>query len=159
MAELTRALAADKAGVEPGYVDRLIELGIVVPDGDERLTTGDVRRTQMARTLEGAGIGLEALAAGMRSGRLSLGFMDTPAYQRFATLSDETFRTGERAIRRAAGATDSRPRSVERQRTPLGCDQDRYDAGDESMSSRSRDATSAVPSSSVTSSARRSMSA
>jgi adenylate cyclase len=92
MSELTRAQAADKAGVEPEYVDRLIELGVVVPDGDHRLTTGDVRRTQLARTLEGAGIGLEALAAGMRSGRLSLRFMDTPAYQRFATLSDQTFR-------------------------------------------------------------------
>lgn len=91
MAELTRAQAADKAGVEPEYVDRLIQLGVVVPDGDHRLTTGDVRRAQLARTLEGAGIGLEALAAGMRSGRLSLGFMDTPAYQRFATLSGETF--------------------------------------------------------------------
>jgi adenylate cyclase len=92
MAELMRVEAADKAGVEPEYVDRLIELGIVVPDANDRLTTGDVRRMQLARTLEGAGIGLEALAAGLRSGRLSLGFMDTPAYQRFATLSGETFR-------------------------------------------------------------------
>jgi adenylate cyclase len=91
MAELTAAQAAGKAGVEADYVDRLIELGVIEPDADGRLTTGDVRRTQMARTLEGAGIGLEALAAGLRSGRLSLRFMDTPAYQRFATLSDETF--------------------------------------------------------------------
>ena len=92
MSELTRAQAADKAGAEVAFVDRLIELGIIVPDADDRLTTGDVWRTQMATTLQGAGIGLEALAAGMESGRLSLRFMDTPAYQRFATLSDETFR-------------------------------------------------------------------
>ena len=92
MAELTRVQAADKAGVEPEYVDRLTKLAIIVPDAEGRLTIGDVRRVQMARTLEGAGIGLEALAAGMSSGRLSLRFMDTPAYQRFATLGDQTFR-------------------------------------------------------------------
>ena len=91
MAELTRAQAADKAGVELAYLDRLIELGILQPDDQDRLTRGDVRRIRMAQTLEGAGIGLEAVAAGIRRGQLSLGFMDTPAYQRFATLSDETF--------------------------------------------------------------------
>jgi class 3 adenylate cyclase len=92
MAELTRAQAAAKAGVEEAYVNRLVELGILEPDDKDRLTTGDVRRTQMARTLEGAGIGLDAVAAGIRNGQLSLRFMDTPAYQRFATLGHETFR-------------------------------------------------------------------
>jgi adenylate cyclase len=92
MAELTRTQAADKAGADSPYVDRLVELAILVPDAEDRLTIGDVRRIQMARTLEGAGIGLEAIAAGLQGGRLSLGFMDTPAYQRFATLSDQTFR-------------------------------------------------------------------
>ncbi|HEX3218409.1 MAG TPA: adenylate/guanylate cyclase domain-containing protein [Candidatus Limnocylindria bacterium] len=91
MAELTRAQAAGKAGAEPQFVDRLIELRILVPDEQDRLTISDVRRIQMARTLEGSGIGLEAIAAGLESGRLSLRFMDTPAYQRFATLSEETF--------------------------------------------------------------------
>jgi adenylate cyclase len=92
MGELTRAQAADGAGVEPAYLDRLIELGIIQPGVDERLTRGDVRRAKMAETLEGAGISLEALAAGIRAGRLSLAFMDLPSYQRFATLSEETFR-------------------------------------------------------------------
>ncbi len=92
MAELTRAQAAAKAGLDQGYLDRLIQLDIIQPDAWDRLSTGDVRRAKMAETLEGAGIGLETLAAGMQSGRLSLKFMDAPAYQRFATLSDETFR-------------------------------------------------------------------
>jgi len=92
MAELTRAQAAGKAGVQAEYVDRLIEAAIIVPDADDRLTTGNVRQIQMAMTLQGAGIGLETLASGIASGRLSLGFMDHPTYQRFATLSDETFR-------------------------------------------------------------------
>lgn len=92
MGKLTRAQAAHKAGVDEPYVDRLVEMGIIQPDDQDALTRGDVRRAQMAKTLEGAGIGLQAVAAGIRSGQLSLGFMDTPAYQRFATLSDETFR-------------------------------------------------------------------
>ena len=91
MSDLTRTEAAHKAGLDPAYLDRLIELGIIAPDANGRLTRGDVRRARMAETLENAGIGLDALAAGIRSGRLSLAFMDTPSYQRFATLSDETF--------------------------------------------------------------------
>ena len=45
----------------------------------------------MAQTLEDAGIAPEALAASIRDGSQSLGFMDAPTYERFATLSDETF--------------------------------------------------------------------
>jgi adenylate cyclase len=90
--ELTRAEAAGKAGLEAAYLDRLIELGIIEPGAEGRLTRGDVRRAKMAETLENAGIRLQALAAGIGTGRLSLRFMDTPAYQRFATFSDETFR-------------------------------------------------------------------
>ena len=79
MGDLTVAQAASKAGLPDAYLDRIIELGIVKPDADGRLTKGDVRRAKMAETLENAGIGLEALSAGMKSGRLSLAFMDTPS--------------------------------------------------------------------------------
>ena len=91
MAEYSRAEAANRAGVDPGYVDQLIELGIIAPNARDQLTTGDVRRAQMAQTLEKAGITLAGVAAGIRDGSLSLAFMDAPAYDRFATLSDETF--------------------------------------------------------------------
>ncbi len=91
MAEYSRAEAANRAGVDPGYVDRLVELGIIAPDASDRLTKGDVRRAQMAQTLEKAGIALEDMATGIRDGSLSLAFMDAPAYDRFATLSNETF--------------------------------------------------------------------
>ncbi len=92
MAELTREEAAVRAGVEPGYLDRLISLDIITPDATDRLTTGDVRRAKLALTLEGAGIELPTLSAGLRGGRLSLAFMDLPSYQRFATLGAESFR-------------------------------------------------------------------
>jgi adenylate cyclase len=89
--EYSRGEAANRAGVDSGYIDRLIELGIIGPDAADRLTKGDVRRAQMAQTLETAGIALEALAVSIRDGSQSLDFMDAPTYERFATLGDETF--------------------------------------------------------------------
>lgn len=91
MAYYSRAEAATRAGLEPQYLDRLIQLGIITPLSEDRLSMGHVRAAQMARTLETAGIGLEGLAAGLKGGLLSLGMMDSPTYERFATLSDETF--------------------------------------------------------------------
>lgn len=91
MAEYSRAEAAIRAGVEPTYLERLIELGIITPGLADQLTKGDLRRAQMAQTLENAGIVPESLAAGLREGLLTLDFLDGPAYERFATLSDETF--------------------------------------------------------------------
>jgi adenylate cyclase len=92
MAEYSRAEAANRAGVDPGYVDQLIELGIVTPDAGDQLTKGDVRRAEMAQTIEKAGMTLEGISAAIRDGSLSLAFMDAPAYDRvFATLSNETF--------------------------------------------------------------------
>ncbi len=119
MAEYSRRDAANRSGVDASYIDRLVELGIIVPDATGRLTKGDVRRAQMAQTLESAGIAPETLAASIRDGGQSLGFMDAPTYARFATLSDETFeelsdRTGLpldllKLIREAAGGAMPSP--------------------------------------------------
>jgi adenylate cyclase len=119
VADYSRGEAADRAGVEPGYVDRLCQLGIINPDRDDRLSGGDVRRIQMTLSLENAGISLESLAAGMNSGLGDLGFMDAPIYERFATLSDETFESVSRrtglpinllmVIREAAGGAMPNP--------------------------------------------------
>ena len=46
----------------------------------------------MARSLEDAGIPLEGVAAAIEQGALTLDFMDATAYERFATLSGESFR-------------------------------------------------------------------
>jgi adenylate cyclase len=84
--------AAERAGVEPSYLVRLVDLGIVTPEIPDRYSDGDVRRVLMATSLEGAGIPLDAVAAAVRRGALSLDFMDAEAFERFAALSDETFR-------------------------------------------------------------------
>ena len=73
MAEYSRADAANRSGVDLGYIDRLIELGVISPDSTDRLTKGDVRRAQMAQTLENAGIALDSLAASIKGGHGDLG--------------------------------------------------------------------------------------
>jgi len=77
--------------VDEPYLDRLISLGMIEQRPNERLTPGDVRRAQLVRTLDRAGIPLDGLAALIRDGRVSMSFLDTPTYERFAALSNETF--------------------------------------------------------------------
>ena len=89
--ELTLEQAAERAGVEPSYLARLRELGIV-PGGGATLTEGDVRRTLTARSLEDAGVPLDTLGDAIRRGALNLNFVDSDAFERFSGLCDETFR-------------------------------------------------------------------
>jgi adenylate cyclase len=88
----TRAEAAARAGVELDFVDRLLEFGILAPDDPEQCTPGDVRRVIMARTLMDAGLPLDGVASSIRSGSISIDFLDAPTYERFSALSTETFR-------------------------------------------------------------------
>lgn len=87
----SREDAAERAGVEPSYLVRLVDLGIFAPEEPDRFSSGDVRRVLMARSLEGAGIPLDGVAAGIQTGALSLDFLDAAAYERFAALAAETF--------------------------------------------------------------------
>ena len=111
--------AAERAGVEPRYLLRLVELGIVVLDEQDRYSPGDVRRAQLASALEAAGIPLDGVADALRRGDVSLDFLDAPAYERFAALAAETFRqVGDRTgiplelltvIREAIGMAEPSP--------------------------------------------------
>lgn len=84
--------AAARSGVEPHDLDRLVELGIVTPAEPDAFTRGDLRRVLLAKSLEDAAIPLDDVARALRRGALSLDFLDGSAYERFATLADETFR-------------------------------------------------------------------
>src|SRR5207247_767811 len=87
----SREEAAESAGVEPRYVVRLVDLGVLAPEGGDRFSSGDVRRVQMAKSLEDAGIALEDVASAIQRGALSLDFLDAPSFERFAHLSAESF--------------------------------------------------------------------
>jgi adenylate cyclase len=119
MADYTRAEAAHRAGLDAAYLDRLMGLGLLAPDPDDRLATTDIRKAQILRTLEDAGIRPENVAQGLEQAGLSLAFLESPVYERFATFSDETFRSvSERSgvpldlvmlIREAAGGAVPQP--------------------------------------------------
>ena len=114
----TRAEVADRAGVEPGFVDRLCELGLLTAAPDA-FTEGDVRRARILQSLGTAGMPLDVVGEGVRRGVVDLGFVDDPAYALFTGLTDETFasaasRTGVpfevlSAMREAAGSPPPRP--------------------------------------------------
>lgn len=111
--------AAVRAGVSVEELRRLVEAGILRPDDENRLTAGDVRRVGMLSSLTAAGIPLDGLGAAIRSGQVSLDFLDEPAYERFSALSGVTFaelaeRTGVPVqmlmlIREAAGSAPPLP--------------------------------------------------
>jgi adenylate cyclase len=106
--------AARRAGITPDQLRELADAGIIEPDGEGHFTSGQVRRVEMVGSLMAAGISLDGLGAAMRSGEISLDFLDEPAYERFSALSDVTFagfaeRTGAPVealmlIREAAGS-------------------------------------------------------
>ena len=87
----TREEVAQRAGVDPGYLDRLVELGILTPATGDGFSPGDVLRARWLQSLERAGVPLEGLAGAVRGGVVSFSFLDVGAYDRFAGLSGTTF--------------------------------------------------------------------
>jgi adenylate cyclase len=87
----SRQQAADRAGVSLDDLAPLVELGILTPDDGDRFSAGDVSRIGLIQSFVGAGIPLDGLAAAMRQGTLSLAFLDSPAYDLFASFSGVTF--------------------------------------------------------------------
>jgi adenylate cyclase len=117
--EYSKLEAAQRAGVDEPFVERLLSLGILPPRGNNRLTPADVRRTQLSHALDIAGIPLDGVGAMIRRGELSIDFLETPTYERFSALSDQTFeslaqRTGIpldllMVMREAAGSAVPQP--------------------------------------------------
>lgn len=91
MATYSKREAAERAGVGLDYMDRLAELNIVRADDEGSFTSGQVKRAQLTRSLDMAGIPLEGLAAGLARGTISLDFLESEQYERFAAISDLTF--------------------------------------------------------------------
>ena len=88
---LSRSEVAERAGVSPDEIDELIGVGILSPGPGDELTETDAKRATIIRTMIEAGLPLDGLAAAFKAGTLTLAFIDTAAYGRFATYSRETF--------------------------------------------------------------------
>ena len=119
MTGLSKQDVADRAGVDPGYVDRLVELGILKPGSRDMYSPGDVRRARWVQGFERAGVPLEGMATAVRDGALSFSYLDATAFDRFAGVSKTTFRElSERTgvpmdlllvVREAHGFAEPRP--------------------------------------------------
>lgn len=93
MSGITRDALAERAGVPVGYVDRLVELGILIPsDAGSRFSQGDLRRVRLVRGLEEGGLPLEGMGTAVRNGVLSFGFLDLPSWEWFGGFVGKTYR-------------------------------------------------------------------
>jgi adenylate cyclase len=81
---------ADRAGVDVGYVDRLAELGAVVP-GDDGFGERDAHVVALLSAWEGAGLSAESILAAIEDGALTLDFLESPGWELPAPL-DRTYR-------------------------------------------------------------------
>jgi adenylate cyclase len=89
---LTREELAERAGVAPDVVERLVGLGILTPSEDKTFRLADVHRIRLVLACERAGLGLDAVGKAIAAGKLSLSYMDLPQY-RWAALGSRTYRT------------------------------------------------------------------
>jgi adenylate cyclase len=81
---------ADRAGVPQSFVERLLELRILIPSDDGTFSGGDLYRTRLMWSTEQAGVPLDGVAKAMEAGRFTLAFLDMPHY-RWSPISDKTF--------------------------------------------------------------------
>jgi adenylate cyclase len=88
----SRQEVAQLAGVDPDFIDRLIELGILTQAVGGAFSRGDALRARWLQSFERAGVPLDGVAAAVRDGTLSFSYLDVPAFDRFAALSSTTFR-------------------------------------------------------------------
>jgi adenylate cyclase len=89
---ISRQEVAERAGVDLDYLSRLVDLGLVVPESDGTFSEGDARRARLSRSLELAGLPTEPMIEALERGALSFAFLDLPVYDRFAALSQASFR-------------------------------------------------------------------
>jgi adenylate cyclase len=93
MNALSAAGLADLAGVTEAEVERMVDLGILVTrDGAGPFLAADVQKVRLATACEQAGLPMAGIAAAIRAGRLSFGFLEAAPYRRWAVRSARTYR-------------------------------------------------------------------
>jgi adenylate cyclase len=88
----TSEALAERAGVDVSYVDRLVELGILVPSETGRpFSEGDFRRTRLLRALEDGGLPLEGIGTVVRTEEFSFEFLDLPSWDWYGGFAGKTY--------------------------------------------------------------------
>jgi adenylate cyclase len=75
--KLTLRELATGSGTTPEVVERLVQLGLIAEPANDRFRVSDIARVRLALAMDSSGISLEAVGQAVRSGRLSLGFIDS----------------------------------------------------------------------------------
>jgi adenylate cyclase len=89
MEQLSATEVAERAGVDPAFVERLVELRIVVPT-DGRYRESDVYRARLVRAFDAAGLSLDDIGKVVEAGKFSFAFLDFGNW-RWAPLSARTY--------------------------------------------------------------------
>lgn len=92
----TQQALVERSGADAAFVDRLVDLGLVVPGDDGLFSRGDVRRIRFVAACDRSGIGADVIAEAVAAGHVRLGFLDGEQY-RWSELRTETY--GELATR------------------------------------------------------------
>lgn len=91
MEPLSKAELATRAGVPPGTVDHLVELGIITAAKDGSFRRPDIYRVRLLDSCDRAGMRPEALAEAVAAGKISFDFADLPHF-RWAVHGTSTYR-------------------------------------------------------------------
>jgi adenylate cyclase len=91
MQSLSRDDTAKLAGVDPEYVDRLLDLGILEADEGGDFRAGSPQRVRIVQMLEDAGLPLDGLGEALGRDLVSLDFIDTTSNNRWGSLTNTTF--------------------------------------------------------------------
>ena len=91
MPEYSVEEAASRAGVTGGFVARMKSSGFVGDKDGAGFSDADIRMVQVLQSMERAGLPLEGLAALVKSGHLSLDFIESAGQSVFTPLEDTTF--------------------------------------------------------------------
>jgi hypothetical protein len=84
---------ADLAGTTAAEVERMVDLGILVPrDGPDPFLDTDVQKVRLAAGCEQAGLPMEGIASAIAAGRLSFAFLEASPFRRWAVRSARTYR-------------------------------------------------------------------
>jgi adenylate cyclase len=90
---LSAAGLAELAGTTAAEIERMVDLGILVPrDGAGPFLATDVQKIRLAKACEEAGLPMDGIASVIREGRLSFAFLEAPTYRRWAVRSARTYR-------------------------------------------------------------------
>ena len=93
MKALSASALADLAGTTAAEVQRMVDLGVLVARDDAGpFRATDVQKVRIAAACERAGLPMEGIAAAIRAGRLSFGFLEASPYQRWGVRSTRTYR-------------------------------------------------------------------